>query len=175
MHVDLAGDKQATMPPVDPSVDSLGIWHCKYRSLMPVASLRRLKALIVCPIPEDLEFLAALSNLRELRIMHMPKVRDLTPLAALHRLEILSLSTLPSWDASGRVTQVRSLGPLGRLPGLKHLGLFGVVPRSRSLRALERCPELLSVRVSKFPKSEVKRFREATGIVRDDFPAPTAR
>jgi hypothetical protein len=98
----------------------------------------------------------------------------LAPLADLHRLKILSLSTLPSWDASGQVTEVRSFAPLGRLPALKHLGLFGVVPRGRSLKALERCPNLVSVCVSKFPKAEVKRFREATGIVRDDFPAPTA-
>jgi len=106
--------------------------------------------------------------------MHMPKVRDLAPLARLGRLETLSLSTLPSWDASGRVTEVRSLAPLAKLSALKHLALFSVVSRSRSLKGLERCRQLLSVRISKFPKSEVKRFREASGVVRDDFPPPAA-
>jgi hypothetical protein len=174
MHVDLVGDKHSTMPAVDPSVDSLQIWHCKYRTLTPVTTLRRLRTLIICPVPEDLEFVASLKHLRDLRIMHMPKVRDLAPLADLHRLEILSLSTLPSWDASGRVTEVRSLAPLGKLPALKYLGLFGVVSRSRSLKALERSPKLLSVRIGRFPKMEMKRFREATGIIRDDFPPLTA-
>jgi hypothetical protein len=120
-----------------------------------------------------LDFLASLRGLRDLRIMHMPKVRDLAPLAELRRLETLGLSTLPSWDASGRVTEIRSLAPLAKLPALKHLALF-VVSKNRSLSALERAPKLASVRVSKFPKSEVKRFREASGIFDDNFPAPPA-
>jgi hypothetical protein len=173
MHVDLKGDKEAAMPPVDRAVESLLVWHCRYRTLAPLGALRRLKFLMVCPVPDgSLGFLASLKNLRELRIMHMPKVRDLAPLAELRRLEILGLGTLPSWDASGRVTEVRSLAPLAKLPSLKHLALFGVVSRSRSLKALEGCPKLSSVCVSKFPKAELKRFREASGIFDDDFPPP---
>jgi hypothetical protein len=98
--------------------------------------------------------------------------RDDDPCAAeLSRVEMLSLSTLPSWDASGRVTEVRSLAPIAKMNSLKHVALFGIVSRSRSLMALEDCPNLVVARFSKYPKAEVERFREASGIVRDDFPA----
>jgi hypothetical protein len=45
MHVDLVGDKQMAMPSVDPSVESLQVWHCRYRTLPPIGVLRRLKDL----------------------------------------------------------------------------------------------------------------------------------
>ena len=86
MRVDLKGDKQTAMPSIDPSVESLEVWHCRYRTLTPIGALRRLKALIIGSVPDDsLEFLSSLKSLRDLRIMHMPKVRDLGPLAQLRR------------------------------------------------------------------------------------------
>ena len=103
--------------------------------------------------------------------MHLPKVDDLAPLAELRRLETLSLSTLPSWDASGKVTEVRSLDPIAKLPSLKHLALFGVVPKGRSLEAITRCRNLVASRFSKYPKAEMVRFYEATQMS-DEFPPP---
>jgi hypothetical protein len=165
MHVDLLGDQQKDMPAVDSSVVSLQIWHCKYRSVDPVRRLRKLRKLVICPLPDGtLDFLSSLKELRQLTIQHLPKVRDLSPLATLRRLETLGLSTLASWDASGRVVEVRSLAPIADLPRLKYLTLFGIVPKTRSLRALERCDTLLAARFLKYRQAEVQRFYEATGV-----------
>jgi hypothetical protein len=172
MNIRLARDRNTSMPPLHPSVDGLWIWHCRYRTLEPVGDLHKLKYLVIATYPDDsLALLAGLRNLRDLRIMHLPKVRDLAPLAELRRLETLGLSTLPSWDASSKVTEVRSLAPIAKLPSLKHLALFGVVPKGRSLLALRRCNKLVSARFSKYPKAEVKRFYEATQLS-DEFPPP---
>jgi hypothetical protein len=173
IQITLAGDKQATMPPIDPKVEILTVWHCRYRTLRPIQALRRLTDLIIASYPDDtLEFLSSLKHLRDLRIMHLPHVRDLSPLAELRQLETLGLATLPSWDASGRVTEVRSLAPLARMRGLKYLALFGVVPKGRSLAAIARCPKLVTARLSKYPKAEMRRFYERTGISDDPLLPP---
>ena len=60
--------------------------------------------------------------------------------------------------------------PLASLRALKHIQLFGVRPTDKSLMPLERCPALMSGRFSKFPKAEVRRFYEATGVYDDWIP-----
>lgn len=47
-----------------------------------------------------------------------------------------------------------------------------VRPPDKPLRDLEDAPALASVRVSKFPKAEVARFRQATGLIDAFAPAP---
>jgi hypothetical protein len=173
VQIKLQRDKQTTMPSIDASVEILTVWHCRYRTLRPIANLRRLTDLVIATYPDDtLEILTSLKRLRDLRIMHLPHVSDLSPLAELPRLESLELSTLPSWDASGRVTEVRSLAPLASLPSLKHLSLFGVVPRSRSLAEITGCPKLVTARFSKYPKAEITRFYESTRLSDDHLPPP---
>jgi hypothetical protein len=114
--------------------------------------------------------LAALGDLQYLRILHLPRVTDLGPLERLQRLETLSLEMLPSWDSSGKLTVVDSLDPIGRLVRLKHLALFGVVPKNRSLAAVQRCRSLVSARFSKYPKGEVQRFYAETAVADDHVP-----
>jgi hypothetical protein len=143
--------------------------------LKPVADLRQLRVLTIASYPDDsLAPLSTLQDLQYLRILHMPNVHDLGPLVDLRKLESLSLETLPSWDSSSRVTTVESLEPLATLPGLKHVALFGVVPKEKSLAALQRCPGLLSARFSKYPKTEVRRFYDATKVTDDHVPEPGA-
>lgn len=169
-------DKSKTSP-TDPDaalVSSLRVWHCNYGSLTPVAQqYRNLETLIVASYPNlDLEPVGSLFSLTYLSILHMPAVTDLEPLGQLTNLRTLRLSTLPSWDSSGKVTEVVSLRPLALLPNLRHLELFGVRPASKSLRELEEAPGLVSVRVSKYPKAEVTRYYE-NAVVSDDFaPSP---
>jgi hypothetical protein len=172
MFVKLARDKSTTMPAVDPAVDTLCVWHCRYQTLRPIGELRRLESLVIATFPDDsLEFLGPLKRLRDLRIMHLPRVSDLAPLAALRRLETLGLSTLPSWDSSGRVTKVKSLAPLAKLPTLKHLAFFGVVPRDKSLAPLTASRSLVAAQFSKYPRAEVKRFYDDSDISDDPLPA----
>lgn len=173
MYVKLARDKSTTMPAVDPAVDTLCVWHCRYQTLRPIGQLRRLESLVIATLPdESLDFLGPLKHLRDLRIMHLPRVSDLTPLTALRRLETLSLSTLPSWDSSGRVTKVQSLAPLAELPSLKHLALFGVVARDKSLAPLAGCRNLVAAQFSKYPKAEIERFYDDSDISADPLPPP---
>jgi hypothetical protein len=105
-----------------------------------------------------------LSNLRHLKVVDMPSVSDLSHLGELAALESLSLATSPSWDSSGKVLTITSLKPLAKLPCLRHLELFGVVPKDRSLGPLHQCKHLESLRVSKYPASEVEEFHSSTGL-----------
>lgn len=154
-------------------VVSLKLWHCSYRSLAELSQYRRVQTLVIATYPdESLDPIGCLTELRYLRILHLPKVGSLGPLATLTRLEVLELATLPSWDSSGKVTVVDSLSPLTKLPRLKHLALFGLRPVDKSLSALETCPSLVSARFHKYPKKEVRRFFEVTGLTDDHVPPP---
>jgi hypothetical protein len=154
-------------------VTALRVWHCNYRTLTPVEQYPNLRTLVVATYPDpDLEALATLSGLEYLRLLHLPHVNDLTPLARLTHLHTVRLETSPGWDSSGKVTVVASLHPLAQLPGLKHVELFGVRTASQSLQELESAPSLASVRVSKYPDDETRRFYSATGVADAHAPSP---
>ena len=171
----LVRDKAKAMPsdPEGAKVTALRVWHCHYVSLAPVVQYPNLTTLVVATYPDaDLEPIASLEGLEFLSLLHLPGVTDLAPLAHLTRLRTVRLATLPSWDSSGKVTEVDSLRPLALLPELTHLELFGVRPASKSLGDLEDAPGLMSVRVSKYPKAEVTRFRGVTGVTDAFAPSP---
>ena len=127
MHLDLERDTAATFPTLeDPqAIISARIWMCKYRSLAPLADARNLQALEIASYPDEtLELVGGLAALEDLRILHMPKVTDLGPLARLDQLRSLALETTPRWDSSGKVSEVESLDPLSQLPHLSRLTLY---------------------------------------------------
>jgi hypothetical protein len=167
-------DTARTMPvDGDTTASALRVWHCKYQSLAALRGYPNLRILVIATYPDDnLGPIACLERLEYLSILHLPGVTDLAPLGQLQRLSTLRLSTLPSWDSSGKVTTVESLAPLAGLPHLAHLELFGVRPASKSLRDLEGARSLVSVRVSKYPKPEVRRFYEVTGCSDRFAPGP---
>ncbi|MBU1413880.1 hypothetical protein KKC22_20385, partial [Myxococcota bacterium] len=137
---------------VPDSVTSARIWHCRYKSLIPLSQMVNLRELVIASYPDStLELLAGLVKLERLEIVHLPKIRSLSPLSALRKLKQLSLSTLPSWDSSGKVTVVESLQPVAELPELEELSLFGVLPESKSIEHLLLSKTLRRVRVSKYP------------------------
>lgn len=141
------------------------IWHCGYRSLMPISGMINVEELVIGTWPDSsLEVLSRMSQLRYLRIVHMPKVVDLAALEHLRNLEVLSLGTLPSWDASRKFTIVDSLAPISRLSKLRQLELFGICAADNSLRDLLHCPQLQSARFSQYPKDEVENFYKVTGL-----------
>jgi hypothetical protein len=168
-------DSARTMP-VDrdaEAVTALRIWHCKYQSLAGVADYINLTTLVVASYPDgDLVPVASLGRLNYLRILHLPNVHDLTPLSGLTQLRTIRLSTLPSWDSSGKTTTVESLRPLADIPALAHVELIGVRPADLSLRDLEAAPRLVSVRASKLPMAEMARFYRATGVSDALAPGP---
>lgn len=167
-HLELMRDSSKILPKqeVPSTLRTARIWHCGYRSLAPVGEFIHLEELVIGTLPDpSLDFLCTLSRLRYLRIVHMPKITDLTALGQLTNIEILSLSTLPSWDAARKCTIVDSLIPLSGLPRLKKLELFGVCPPDKSLSDLQRCPVLESARFSQYPADEIARFYRKTGVL----------
>lgn len=171
--IDLMRDPQKAFPQIEyPSViRAARIWHCKYRSLAPLADLVNLEALVIANVPDSsLDFLRPLKKLRYLWILHMPKVTDIDPLADLDSLEVLAMATSPGWDAAAKRTVVQTLDPIARLPSLKHIELFGVVPADSSLAGLQSLSTLVSARFSGYPQAETRRFLER-GITQESVPA----
>jgi len=177
MHIDWVRDPSRVMPALEdpPAVGSVRVWGCKYQTLAPLASLHRLRTLVILNFPDErLDFVGELQALQYLSIIHLPKISDLSPLEGLKHLETLSLHTAPGWDAGSKKIEVNSLAPVARLPSLKHLSLFGVVPEDLSLRPLELCKSLRSARFSKYPKYEMARFYAATGLSDAHPPEPVS-
>jgi hypothetical protein len=163
MHIEFTRDKARVFPTVTAplEVSSARVWHCKYDTLAPLSQFKNVQSLVIATYPDQtLELLNGLTQLEALQILHMPGVTSLEPLSQLRRLRRLSLGTLPSWDAAGKLTLVDSLAPLATLPVLEELELYGVVPRSRLADDLYRCPSLTRVRLSKYPQSEQQKVRE---------------
>jgi hypothetical protein len=161
-HLELMRDRAVTFPDIRSPLQytSARIWHCKYRSLAPIRRLSSLQELAIATYPDaSLEPIAGLSRLEKLEILHLPKVVDLTPLSGLQHLRVLSLATLPSWDAR-KLTLVDSLEPLALLPCLQELSLFGVVPQSRSISEVFSSRSLRHIKLSGYPQSEVTKARE---------------
>jgi hypothetical protein len=155
------------------AITALRVWFCKYRTLRPVADLTNLRTLVIAGYPDqDLTPIAPLRNLNYLSVLDFARITNLAPLVELHTLRTLRLHSPPSWDSSGKIIQVESLAPIAHLPNLEHLELFGVLPISGSLDDLQRAPSLRSVRVSKYPESEVARYRSATGVDSAFAPGP---
>lgn len=183
MHLDLMRDTAMVFPRLDNKAEirTIRVWHCKYKNLRALADFVNLEEIVIATFPDkSLDVLVALTKLRYLSILHMPKVSELEPLSSLKNVETLSLSTSPGWDAAGKCTIVSSLEPLTRMKSLRHLELFGVCPADKSLALLEQCENLQSARFSQYPKKEVERFYQVTGIVncfnpKPSFQADTAR
>lgn len=175
MHLDFMRDPSKVMPVIDsPSeVRSIRIWHCKYTSLAPLADCINLEVLVVATFPDDgFECISGLKKLNYLSVMHLPKVTSLSALTDLHSLESVSLSTLPSWDSSGKVTVISSLKPLAALPNLKNIELLGVRPEAKSPLELLASSSIECVKLSKFTKKLVEEFYLVTGVVDGHMPAP---
>jgi hypothetical protein len=175
LHLEFDRDEAKIFPEISEpdAVDTLRVWHCKYRTLDSLREFKNLRVLVVATYPDDsLEILAGLKELAYLRILHLPKVSDLAPLARLTALTTLRLATLPSWDSSGKRTVVTSLEPLTKLAGLRHIELFSVLPTDKSLEALERLPSLETARLQGFPKAEMSRFFATTRVENAFAPEP---
>jgi Leucine-rich repeat (LRR) protein len=167
VHIEYMRDTSKEMPIIENplEVKSMTIWHCKYLSFSQISKCTNLEQLNIVTLPEnDFEFLSKCCNLKFLSITHLPNITCLDALAGLTELETLSLSTLPSWDSSGKKTTVHSLEPLANLPKLKFVELFGVVPELVSLESLGTLQNLESVRFSKYPKKVVNQFYKLYGV-----------
>ncbi len=117
------------------SVASVSLVAPQIQSLAPLQALPLLEALNLHD-PPTLLGLDELGDLKCLVLRHFRRIKSLLGIRALSRLHVVSMSTLPSWDASRRCLEVESFEPLSNLSGLESLCLMGVWPLDRRLDAL---------------------------------------
>lgn len=128
------------------AIKSVCIWHGSLRSVGSLKRFRSLKTLLVASWPGELDVVAELPNLRSLRIVHLPKVTTLLPLANLRQLELLCLETLPSWDGSGRRTRLDGLRSLTKLNQLRDVCFRGkITTKDGRIDWLAKCPSLETI------------------------------
>lgn len=172
MHIDLLRqtDTQLLFDGNPLEVESMRIWHCKDKHLSKLSAFKNLRLLEFGSFPDQsLEVIGSLPLLRYLKVVHLPKVSSLAPIAQLKDLRNLILATLPSRDSDRKRTIVESLSSLAGLKALR-LELFGICPPDYSLRALYGCTWLLTARFSQFHITTVEEFYESTGAVNDFNP-----
>ena len=175
MHIELMRDPAKNFPQVDEpeKVESMRIWHCKYKTLAEITKFKNLKTLVIATYPDEtLDVLANLTNLTYLRILHFPKVSSLEPLSQLKNLQTLSLETNPSWDSSRRVLTVDSLSPITQLKKLENLELLGVCTADKSLDALYSMAQLKTARISGYSDKVVSEFFEKSKVIDKFSPEP---
>jgi hypothetical protein len=149
MHIEYMLDPRSELPIHYSGVaKSLKIWHCKFESLDALPAFSKLRSLVIAGFPlESFSILGKLPHLRELHVVHFPRISDIEPLGSLRNLEILSLSTLPDWHALHERQRVASLAPLGKLHKLRVIDLLGVVPDAGGLLPLSACRHLTQVQL----------------------------
>lgn len=150
-HLGMVRESAETFPvPADPlRYESAVIWHCRFRSLSGLGRLRGLRKLEVASYPDvSLAPLCALGRLEHLSMVHLPAVASLEPLSSLTALRRLTLAALPIWDPASKPVEVASFAPLGALPNLEEVNLFGVHPADRSVAVLWRIPTLRRARLA---------------------------
>ncbi len=116
-------------------------------SLAPLRALAHLAALEL----DDPPTLAGLDQLVELKCLvlrHIRRIKSLAPVGELDGLRAISISTIPSWDASRRCLEVESLEPLSHLRELESLSLMGVKPLDARLDPLQLLSNLKYLHVS---------------------------
>jgi hypothetical protein len=120
---------------------SMRVWYCGVRSFEFLKRFPKLRVLFVAGWSDsDLSALAYLTELRRLKIVHLPKVTSLTTLPVLPRLEEVSLSILASEDP--KLRPIESWDPLCRLPSLKMAYLHGLQPARGGILSFAKAPKL---------------------------------
>lgn len=139
MKLELIREKSKDFPTIDNplSYTEIKIWHCRYQSLNRISEFQNIESIEIVTYPDtSLEFIEKLPRVKFLKITHLPKVSDISPLSKLASLEALYLSVLPSWD---KLQHIASLKPLSRLTNLRSLSLHGFFIDDGSLQPLHSC------------------------------------
>jgi hypothetical protein len=130
-----------------PGLACVGLIVGRFTNLAPLRELPRLEALELDD-PPSLVGLDQLDGLRCLALRHFRRIKSLDPLVKLTGLRAISMSTIPSWDASRRCLEIESLQPLGTLKELESLALLGVKPLDGRLDPLYSLSALKYLHIS---------------------------
>jgi len=129
------------------SITCVSLLISRFASLAPLRELPHLDALELDD-PPTLSGLENLTGLKCLVLRHFRRIKSLAPVASLPGLRAISMSTIPSWDASRRCPEVESLEALSNLANLESLCLMGVKPLDSRLDPLQRLTSLKYLHIS---------------------------
>ena len=148
-------------------------WRCRTTSLAPLSKLSGLESLELDD-PLMISGIERLTSLTCLVLRHFRRVKSLAPLSALSNLRAISMSTIPSWDASRRCLEVDSLEPLRKLVNLESLRLMGIKPLDRRLDPLHDLTNLKPSHLARVSISARGLCGVSTRSARDFGPLPAA-
>jgi len=130
-----------------PAVTCVCLVMPRITSFAPLCELSGLESLELDD-PPTISGMERLPSLKCLVLRHFRRVKSLAPLSALSNLRAISMSTIPSWDASRRCLEVDSLEPLRKLINLESLSLMGIEPLDRRLDPLHDLTNLKYLHIS---------------------------
>jgi hypothetical protein len=159
MKLELLREKARDFPKIENPLDftEIKIWHCRYHSLNQLSDFKNVESIEVATYPDaSLEFIGELSQVKSLKIIHLPRIHDISPLSKLKSLERLYLAVLPSWD---KLQHIASLNPLRGLMNLRSLSLHGIGVDDGCLKPLLSCPVL-----NEFHSGNIFSFQELLGL-----------
>ena len=130
-----------------PAITCVSLAMSRITSLAPLSKLSGLESLELDD-PPTIAGIEGLISLKCLVLRHFRRITNLAPLSCLSNLRAVSMSTIPSWDASRRCLEIDSLEPLRKLINLESLRLMGIKPLDRRLDPLHDLTNLKYLHIS---------------------------
>ena len=130
-----------------PAITCVSLAMPRITSLAPLSKLSGLESLELDD-PPTIAGIEGLISLKCLVLRHFRRITNLAPLSSLSNLRAVSMSTIPSWDASRRCLEIDSLEPLRKLINLESLRLMGIKPLDRRLDPLHDLTNLKYLHIS---------------------------
>jgi len=130
-----------------PAITCVSLAMPRITSLAPLSKLSGLEFLELDD-PPTIAGIEGLISLKCLVLRHFRRITNLAPLSCLSNLRAVSMSTIPSWDASRRCLEIDSLEPLRKLINLESLRLMGIKPLDRRLDPLHDLTNLKYLHIS---------------------------
>ena len=130
-----------------PAITCVSLAMPRITSLAPLCKLSGLEFLELDD-PPTIAGIEGLISLKCLVLRHFRRITNLAPLSCLSNLRAVSMSTIPSWDASRRCLEIDSLEPLRKLINLESLRLMGIKPLDRRLDPLRDLTNLKYLHIS---------------------------
>jgi len=130
-----------------PAITCVSLAMPRITSLAPLCKLSGLESLELDD-PPTIAGIEGLISLKCLVLRHFRRITNLAPLSSLSNPRAVSMSTIPSWDASRRCLEIDSLEPLRKLINLESLRLMGIKPLDRRLDPLHDLTNLKYLHIS---------------------------